>query len=383
MDIHKSFGERKEYFMSYTYTPYFVQGFSKEPINSKKQTKSASETMLQSDNSQAIEEDYVDEYAYINDDSKTKRAKNFLLGSLIALASLSVPTITMLEMDNYEFENNRTHITMSNDYTDLKQPELECNPEAIAKGGKNDSIVEIKEMMNLLNYDSLNGIPQHVAKDIVSSAMVSLTPINVNTKDAKSKIIEQIKNTQNWIDATAKEYKINPQSAYQQILEYENKYISTNDVVDRVDFSEIMKYQKDLTVLKALIRNSTSRIERNDNDCAEKFEKEVEKAQNFVNKICAKYKLNSKVAGNGNYDGQLTKEEMINLLDLNSLDGLSIEKQQELLHKVTNSYKTIYFGDIRNNNHAKEINKQVQASLQTIQNSLDTQANNYKFQACK
>ena len=39
MDIHKSFGERKEYFMSYTYTPYFVQGFSKEPINSKKQTK--------------------------------------------------------------------------------------------------------------------------------------------------------------------------------------------------------------------------------------------------------------------------------------------------------------------------------------------------------
>lgn len=321
-----------------------------------------------------------DEYAdYSFNKPESNKARNILIGSLMALASLAVPSVIALEQDKSAFDNYSSSI-VTNMNSQSETSGIECNPEALAKGGKDDSIVELREIMNLLDFKCLEGLPKSYAKSVASVALAQAIPVDINSEGAKEKIINQVKTLQKFIDKAANDYLENPsKSPYEQMIDYDNKYISPSEVLDRVDFSGLRKYQKDISVLRGLITYSVGRIGRRDADCAEKFEQEVAHAQSLVDNITKKYKLNSMVAGNYDYDGELTKKEILSLLNQDVLEGIPKDKQQEFLNNASQKYKTIYWGQVRDKKHYQNINKKVTKCVQEIQDKLDSQANNYRL----
>ena len=56
--------------------------------------------------------------------------------------------------------------------------------------------------------------------------------------------------------------------------EYQRDYISGDELVDCLDYSEISRYQKDVSVLRALLRGGFGRIKRDDPQRSEKFANE-------------------------------------------------------------------------------------------------------------
>ena len=74
---------------------------------------------------------------------------------------------------------------------------------------------------------------------------------------------------------------------------------------------EICKYQKDVTVLKALLSGNFERIRRDDPERSEKFGKAIEDAQATIDAIAHKYEMNSRIVGNNDYDNIVTPKEMI------------------------------------------------------------------------
>lgn len=301
--------------------------------------------------------------------SKDNKTKNVLIGSLMALAAMSIPAIEII--DDKKPEQQYYTTTAFTPQTE----QITCNPEALAKGGKDYSTVELEELMNLINFSSLEGIPKSEQNTIKNIAMANLTPVNVNLSNAKERIIKQIQNVQDWVDKSAKEYKTNPpKSEYEKKLEYKSRYITGQDVAEQVDFSEIIKYQKDISLLKALIYGSTPKIDRRDYDSNEKFNQAIQNAQRTVDNITEKYKRHAKIAGNINLDNSLNHDEIMGLLDLSSLNGLPRNIQREIYNQAKSKCKTLYFGDVKNNQDIKEANNRTLKTVQKIQNILDSLA---------
>lgn len=310
-------------------------------------------------------------------ENKTNKSKNMLVGSLIALATIGTPTAFYID-DNGNYENlDNTEIVESMP----EEQEIICNPKALAKGGENDSIVELNELMNLLNFDSTNGLPKSEIESLKTIAMANLTPVSANDEDAKEKITQQIQRVQEWIDSSANEYKVNPpKSEFEKKIEYNMKYVTDNEILSNVDVSELSKYQKDKTVLAALISGSRERIERSDADAIEKVEKQVEDAQKLVDAITDKYKRNAKIAGNTDFDNTLSKKELVNMLDLRSLEGLTKNEKTKILKSAIKGYKPVMF-DVRDNSDIKRTNKQLTQIVQNTQDKIDSQADALKRKA--
>lgn len=310
-----------------------------------------------------------------NNKTNKNKLKNALLGSLVALSAISIPAIEMLDKPNVETNNYYTTYTPSQD------TEIMCNPELIAKGGKNDSLVEISEFLNLLNFSAMEKLPPQKQKTIKMIASANYIPVNICDNNAKEKITEQIVRIQNIVDKTIENNINNPtKSHYQKMLEHKLNYITSEEIIDNVDFSEILKYQKDISVLKAILRNSVQLIPRNDYNAYHKREKAINDAQNFVNNQVEQYKKYSKIAGNTDYNNYLSKKELINLLNLQSLEGIDKLTQKAIISKAIETYTPITFDNIQDDNKIKEKNQLIGTEVQKAQEIIDSEALNYKLQ---
>ena len=184
--------------------------------------------------------------------------RNALLGSLIALSSITVPMI--------ETESENKYINSNyNSYNTEETTKVICNPELIAKGGKNDSMIEISEFLNLLNFSNMSNLPKNQQSTIRMIASAHYTPIDITKPQAKEKLIEQVNRIQAMVDKSIENHKENPYESHQEKLAKINReYITASELINQVDFSEIKKYKKDVSILKAILKNSIQRIPRKD-----------------------------------------------------------------------------------------------------------------------
>ncbi len=315
-----------------------------------------------------------EDYKFETEKPKSNKIRNTLLGSLVALASISIPTIEYL--DKPQVADINYNITNRNN----DKIEVICNPELIAKGGKNDSLVETREFLNLLNFDRMKSFPKSTQSGIEMVASAHYHPVMISDKNAKEKIIKQVEEIQKMVDTCIDNYIKNPDKTYEQkILEYQAKYISPVEIIDQVDFSEISKYQRNLSVLKAQLRNSVDRIERKDYYSNEKLQTAVNKAQKFVDELVEQCKKYGKIAGNTDYNNNLSKQELIDLLDHKSIDGLDKWTKRKIINKATDTYTPISFDNIKDENKIKEKNKQIGEEVQKAQYILDCEATIYKY----
>lgn len=319
------------------------------------------------------EENIDDEDNFEIKSPKSNKTKNILLGSLIALAAISVPTIEYLDKPknieiDYQLSPNK------------EKTEMICNPELIAKGGKNDSLVEIPEFLKLLNFSGMKNLPQSTQSAIEMIASAHYQPVMVSDAQAKEKLITQVEKIQKMVDNCIENSIKKPLKTHEQkLFEHNAKYISSVEIIDQVDFSEITKYQKDITVLKAILRNSVKPIKRDAFDCYEQEQKAINQAQISVNKIVEQYKKYAKIAGNTDYNNNLSTTELIDLLDKRSLDGIDKKTKKEIINKATTNYKPIIFDKIQDKKEIKEKNKQICEEVQKAQDILDFEALNYKL----
>lgn len=305
--------------------------------------------------------------------SQSNKARNILIGSLMALATISVPTI--------EYLDTPKKVAIDNQLTPEKEKtEIICNPELIAKGGKDDNMVEIQEFLNLLNFSGMENLPQSTQSAIEMIASAHYQPVLVSDEHAKEKLISQVEEIQKMVDKCIENSIKNPSKTYEQkLLDYQSKYISSVDIIDQVDFSEISKYQKDITVLKALLRNSVKPIRRDAFDCYDQEQKAINQAQISVNKLVEQHKKYAKIAGNTDYNNNLSTPELIELLDKGSLKGIDKKTKKEIINKATTQYKTIIFDEIQDKEEIKETNKRICEEIQKAQNILDAEALKYKL----
>lgn len=285
---------------------------------------------------------------------KKHKTKNMLIGSLIALASLaSVPFMVDSSSKDSQFYNTtpETEMTINDDVN------YEETPTA------------------MINFDSTKGLTPSQKESIdilVASRLNGIDPEN------KVLLNKQVKSTQLMIDKLAAKYKDKTITEDDKIrMEMQIRYITDKELLDRVNFTEISKYQHDLTVLKALIAGSRERIPRNSSDAQEEFDKQVENAQKLVNDITTKYKKRAKVAGNTDGDTSISLKELLQMLNLSSLDGLSEEEQMNILRGALSNYKTQYFS-ADNDEDIKRSNEQITNVVQDAQNKIDSQADAHK-----
>ena len=301
-------------------------------------------------------------------EQKDSRAKNILLSSLIALSALSIPAIEYA--DDYSpnaHSKVETKTVIDNSIT--------CNPEIIAKGGEDDNIVEPEELINLLDFSHMQTISPDANTLVKTDIFSNLKPVDINSPDAKNKIVEQVQKAQAAIDHYSNKLAETPYVSFQeQQNAFNAKYITGDEFLDNVDFSELKRYQPDVTVLRALIRTNVPRIERNEAKVAEKYEKEVEKIQEFVNGITKKYELKSNIAGNDDFDEILSYDEFKSLLNTDCLHDLPKETKIKLLDNAMKNYHTIIIGDLKGKKDVKRKNQEIFIELQKIQNNLDANA---------
>ena len=156
--------------------------------------------------------------------------------------------------------------------------------------------------------------------------------------------------------------------------EYQRDFITCSELTDCLDYSEICKYQKDVTVLKALLSGNFERIRRDDPERSEKFGKAIEDAQATIDAIAHKYEMNSRIVGNNDYDNIVTPKEMIESLDLRSIEDLSKNEQNAILKKATKDVKPFMFSELQDIDDIKKTNQQLCERLQVIQNTVDADA---------
>lgn len=299
---------------------------------------------------------------------KNGKYKNVLMGSLMAMAAIAMPTVILLDEEPQEYYY----------FSEPQKEQFEditCNVDALAKGGKDDYTVEPEEIMQVLNFDGMECLPKTEQKAIKSIASVYAQSVNVHDPDAKSKIVKQVQYMQKLIDNAINNSPNQPDpKTDERKKSYEEKYISSNEVVDNLDYSEILKYQKDVSVLRALLRGETSRIKRDDPMVAEKFDAECKRAQKTIDQIAGHYKMNARIVGNDNFDNIITANEIEGVLDKSSLNDLSPEEQKSILSTALGSFKPIMFGDLNNDKDIKKTNQRVGAELQKIQHIVDAEA---------
>ncbi len=156
--------------------------------------------------------------------------------------------------------------------------------------------------------------------------------------------------------------------------EYKRDFVTSGELTDCLDYSEICKYQKDVTVLKALLSGNFERIRRDDPERSEKFGKAIEDAQATIDAIAHKYEMNSRIVGNNDYDNTVTPKEMIESLDLRSIEDLSENEQNAILKKAMKGVKSFMFSELQNVDDIKKTNEQLCEKLQVIQNTVDANA---------
>lgn len=156
--------------------------------------------------------------------------------------------------------------------------------------------------------------------------------------------------------------------------EYKRDFITSSELTDCLDYSKINKYQKDVTVLKALLSGNFARIRRDDPERSEKFGKAIEDAQATIDKIAHKYEMNSRIVGNDNYDNTVSREEMVGALDLSSIKDLSDKEQGAIVKKAMKGVKPFMFSELNDMDDIKKTNQQLLEKLQEIQNTVDADA---------
>ena len=138
-------------------------------------------------------------------------------------------------------------------------------------------------------------------------------------------------------------------------------------------------------VLKTVDLNSNIVIAINDNyadgrDISWLWDSDFEQlknAQKLVNDITTKYKQRAKVAGNTDGDNSLSLKELLQMLNLSSLDGLSREEQMNILRGALSNYKTQYFST-DNDDEIKRSNEELTKVVQDAQDKIDSQADAHK-----
>ena len=311
------------------------------------------------------------------ENAKSNKYKNILVGSLLALAAISIPTVDLIDrndrLDDYNF-------TEMNNRINEPEEEIICRPELLAKGGKDDKTLERDEFLNLLNFSAMEKLSPHAQNAIKLMASAHYTPVNVNDKEAKEKIIKQVQDIQHMVDYVIDENIKNPsKNYYERLAEYNREYISSIEIIDRVNFNELYRYQKDVSLLKALLRNNTNPIKRQSVDAYEKLEKELNKAQNIVDDITEQYKRYSNIAGNNDFNNKLDKKEFLNLLNLKSLEGVDSDKQKEIISLALEKYQTIIFDKIKDKKAINATNQRITEEVQKAQDIIDNEALQYKL----
>ncbi len=156
--------------------------------------------------------------------------------------------------------------------------------------------------------------------------------------------------------------------------EYQRDFITCNELTDCLDYSKLKKYQKDVTVLNALLGGSFERIRRDDPERSEKFGKAIEDAQATIDEIAHNYEMNSHIVGNDDYDNTISREEMVGALDLSSIKDLSDKEQIAIVKKAMKDAKPFMFSKLQDIDDVKETNQQLCEKLQVIQNTVDADA---------
>ncbi len=285
---------------------------------------------------------------------KKHKTRDMLIGSLIALASIAtVPFVVEGNSNGSQFSNTypNTEVTFNEEVSYEESPTKLINFES-TKGLTSGQ----KESIDILVASKLNGI------------------------DPENKVLlnKQIKSIQLMVDKISAKYKDKTITEDDKIrMEMKIKYITDEELLDRVNFTELSKYQHDLTVLKALIAGSRERIPRNDVDAQEEFDNQVENAQKLVDDITTKYKKRAKVAGNTDGDTSLSLKELLYMLNLNSLNGLSEEEQMNILRGELSNYKPQYFSADNDEDIARS-NEQITKVVQDVQTKIDSQADAHK-----
>ena len=285
---------------------------------------------------------------------KKHKTRDMLIGSLIALASLA--TVPFMADSNSK---------VSQIYNTTPETEMTIN----------DDVNYEETPTAMINFDSTKGLTPSQKESIDILVASKLNGIDPENKELLNK---QIKSIQLMVDKLSAKYKDKTITEDDKIrMEMKIKYITDDELLDRVNFTELSKYQHDLTVLKALIAGSRERIPRNSSDAQEEFDKQVENAQKLVNDITTKYKKRAKVAGNIDGDTSFSLKELLYTLNLSSLNGLSEEEQINILRGALSNYKTQYFS-ANDDEEIKRSNEQITKVIQEAQDKIDSQADAHK-----
>lgn len=320
------------------------------------------------------EEDYINPFQDLVPPKKTHKGRDAVLGSLMAMATIAMPTAVLLE-------NDKVPVADSSYRIELVAPPEEfegtyCNPTALAIGGENDTIVEPAEIMQLLDYSRLETLPKEEQEDIISTAKALINPVNANDDDADKNVIGQVRHLQGVINQAIEKSPNRPSMQYGEAgqEEYERKFITGKELVDCLDYSELSKYQKDTSLLKALLWCNMAEIKRDDAKALEKFDAERQRAQKVIDDISNKYRLNSYVVANGDCNNVITVNEIRGLLDTSVIGHLPRYEQKRVLKEALGSFKTILFNDLKDENDIGEVNKRILDEVQKVQDKLDRRA---------
>lgn len=306
--------------------------------------------------------------------STGKKVRDAVLGSLMALATISLPTVAILD-EPKGLDIDSSYLTEEVE----PLPPFEgtyCNVEAVALGGENDTIVEPAEILQLLDYSRLSALPEDEQDEIMEKVSAQIKNVNVHDVDAQQTVINQVRSSQGAVNKAIANSPNRPSLQYSEAgkAEYARNYITGDELIDCLDFSELLKYQKDASVLKAGLREKMAKIKRNDEKALEKFDAERENAQRLINKIVHNYVMNSHVSGNANCDNAITVDEIFSKIDTSVIGHLPKYEQKRVIKSALGSFNTIVFPEIRTDEDIEKVNKRVDEEAQKIQDKLDRRA---------
>lgn len=304
--------------------------------------------------------------------------KNALVASLISLASITAGGILYTGCNDTKEKQSYTYINDSTELDTELDKELERipDPQMLAKvNGADSTLVEPNELDILLDYSPLEGLPLKTVTQIRETIYSNFKNVDANSSNAKQEINNQIKNAQSFINGVAIDSYFSIRQFYtKNELKHLYKHISGSEILNRIDFTELQKYQEDLSMTKFLIRNSLSNIERNDPKCEEKMQEQVEHSQKFVNRIVDGYKLRGKVIGNIDYNENLTKKEFMNLLDLSPLYGMKKNLAYKIIIEAVGDYKPYTLYDNSTENDVNKLNEKILSKLSEAQQYINDKA---------
>lgn len=260
--------------------------------------------------------------------------RNFLIGSLLAMSAMATPfAIDSLLDDEFEFSANPTEIV------DNKDKHIIDMAHIYAKNGKDSTILEPQEFDMLIDYSKLNEIPKLTRENIKMLSKAGVLPIDTKSFGADEKILAMVKDVQYYVNSAAERWKENPpKSSMQNYYEYCMKYITDEEILENVDFSELLRYQSDITLVKHGINATRERIKRDDIDAYKKKQKAIENAQKVVDTIVARYNTRAKVSGNSDGNTTLTEVELLSLLNLENIEDLPYELKIGIVKKALEGY---------------------------------------------